>query len=427
MSASSRSLRHRLIGASVLALGVLLIVIAFTGRVPLLGGESGAAVTARFAQANEIDTSTPVRIGGVDVGHVAALRAAPDNTTIVVMRITAAGVRLHADAAAQIRWRTVLGGSMYVDLIPGSPSAPPLRGEIPISRTGSQVDWDEFNSQLPAAARPQLQRMLTGLSAGLSAPRQEGETLSVLGPAAQTVGEGAQALRGQDIGDLPSLVRTTARTLTALSSGTGELERVVEGADATLAVTAAHNDQLAQALQLSPPALAATLRTSGILNRTLTALDPLVTKLEPDAKLLGPTSDVLRPLLRRTSSTLERAVPLLQVAPGALQALAYASTEGIPLIAAFTPVVTRLNAKLIPWLDRTDPDSRLKLYEALGPTASALSGSMSGFDVNGYSYNFNVELSTGSILLPCDLGLTGVPNLPACLSQEPAADLRGKP
>jgi hypothetical protein len=235
----------------------------------------------------------------------------------------------------------------------------------------------------------------------------------------RTVGHSSQALRGQNIGDLTHLVQTTAHTVGALSADTGSLKRLVDGADQALAVTAAHNDALAQALRLSPPALDATRSTSLVLDRTLSALDPLVTKLEPGARLLGPTNDVLAPLLARASRTLREAVPLLRVAPGALRALAYASGEGIPLIAGLTPVVDRLDESLLPFLARTDPDTRLKLYETFGPTASALSSTLSGFDVNGYSYNFDAQLSTGSVLLPCHLGLAGAPNLGGCLVQTP--------
>jgi ABC-type transporter Mla subunit MlaD len=133
--------RERWQGAIVGAVLLLLIFVAFTGQVPLFGGESGTTVTARFAQANQLDDATPVRVGGVDVGHVSELLAAPGNTTDVKMLITTAGVTLHSDASAQIRWRTLLGGSMYVDVNSGSPTAPPLTGTIPLDHTGTQVDW----------------------------------------------------------------------------------------------------------------------------------------------------------------------------------------------------------------------------------------------------------------------------------------------
>jgi virulence factor Mce-like protein len=422
----SESARHQLIGIAVMALGVLLLAVAFTGYVPLLGGSSGTTVSARFAQANEVDDSTPVRIGGVDVGHVVRLQAAPGNTTDVVMSITDTGVHLHADAAAQIRWRTLLGGSMYIDLHPGSPSAPPLANEIPLSRTGSQVDWDQLNAQFPTTARPQLRRELKGFAAGLSAPAREGKTLGVLGPAVQTIGQSSDALRGQDIGDLTNLVQTAAVTVKAIGAERSDLQRLVDGADHTLAVTASHNAALAQTVQLSPPALDATMTTNRILDQTLTALDPLTVRLEPGARLLGPMTAVLRPLLTRADRTLTDAVPLLRVSPGALRALAYASQQGVPLIAGLRPIVRRLNDDLLPFLARTDPDTRLKLYETLGPTASALSSTLSGFDANGYVANFNVQLSPGSFILPCDTGAGGTSNIGLCLSRTPAF-ARSKP
>jgi virulence factor Mce-like protein len=412
--------RDRLIGIVVIAVGVLLVAIAFAGHVPLLGGEGGRDVSARFAQANEVDSSTPVRVGGVDVGHVVALRRAPGDTTTLVMRLTTSGIRLHADAGAQIRWRTLLGGSMYIDLDPGSPSAPALRGEIPLARTASQVDWDQFNAQLPAAARAELRRELGGFDAALRSPAGTGRTLHVLGPALATVGAGAEPLRGRDIGDLPSAVRNAGRTLSAIGGDPAQLQRLLAGADATLAVTAAHNAALGEALALSPPALAATRRASRTLGRTLTALDPLIARLAPGARLLGPADAVLAPLLRRADATLHRAEPLLAITPESLRQLGAAGAQGSALIAGLTPVISRLDRELLPFLARTDPDTRLKLYETFGPVASALSSTLSGFDVNGYSYDFNVQLSTGSLLLPCDLGFTGVPHLGACLTQKPS-------
>jgi virulence factor Mce-like protein len=420
MRTRSQTARHQLIGIAVMVLGVLLLAVAFTGHLPLFGGSGGTTVSARFAQANGVDDSTPVRIGGVDVGHVVRLEAAYGNTTDVVMSITDGGVHLHADAAAQIRWRTLLGGSMYIDLHPGSASAPPLGNGIPLSQTGSQVDWDQFNAQLSSTARPQLRREFKGFAAGLSDPVREGRTLGVLGPTLRTIGQSSAALRGQDVGDLAKLVETTAGTVKALGSDTAGLRALVDGADRTLAATATHNVALAQTIQLSPPALDATMTTDRVLDRTLTELDPLVARLQPGSRLLGPMTAVLRPMLIQTRNTLADAFPLLRVSPGALRALGYAGREGVPWIMGFWPIVRRLNRDLLPFLARTDPDTRLKLYETFGPTASALSSSVSGFDGNGYVANFNAELSTGSFILPCDTGPGGTSNIGLCLSGAPA-------
>jgi hypothetical protein len=221
-------------------------------------------------------------------------------------------------------------------------------------------------------------------------------------------------------------VTSTARVVRALGSNAGDLQRLLDGADRTLAVTADHNVALAQAVQLSPPALDSTIATDRTLSVTLTDLDPLISQLRPGARELGPTTAVLRPMLARTIRVLRDAEPLLRIAPGALRSLAAASRQGVPLIAGLTPTVERLNAKLIPFLNVTDPDTRLRLYEAIGPLASALSSSASLFDANGYTYNFNVQESSGSLLEPCATGPTGTDFSECQLIQEAVRALLGR-
>lgn len=418
-----RITREQRRGALVVAIGLLLLAVAFTDQVPFLGGSGGRTVVARFAQANQVDTATPVRVHGVDVGRVAALRAGPGNTTDVVMSITTAGVHLHRDASAQIRWRTLLGGSMYIDLAPGSPSAPPLSGVISPVRTETQVDWDQLNNIYPTPTRRAFQQMLAGFSGGLSAPVQEGRTLHVLGPDASVLGQGSDALRGEQIGDLPRLVRTTAATVRALSADTRSLQGLVTGADGTLAVTASHNAALSRAIQLSPPALDSTLQTSNTVNRMLYDLDPLVSQLEPGARELGPATQVMRPMLERMNRVLNDTRPLLRAAPAAVRGLGTMARQGAPLMASLRPLVARLNTNLIPWLGQTDGDTRLRLYQAIGPFFSALDDSLGSYDANGYVYNFNVQVSSGSVLLPCDTGPGGT-NVQACAAAKAALSRR---
>lgn len=407
-------------GAIVIAIGLVLLAVAFTDHVPFLSGGGGRTVTAQFAEASQVDTATPVRVHGVDVGTVSALKPAPGNTTTVAMSLTTSGVKLYRDASAEIRWRTLLGGSMYIDLQPGSSNEPPLAGEIPLAHTGTQVDWDQFDEMMPTATRPHFQQMLAGFSAGLSAPGQEGHTLHVIGPDVEVVGEGSEALRGSDIGDLPTLIKSTSQVAQSLASDRAALKGLVTGADGTLAATAAHNQSLASAIQLSPPALDSTLITSHTVNATLTALDPLVTRLEPGAKELGPATQVLQPMLKRANTVLDESVPLLHAAPPAISALGTVGSQGGPLIGSLTPLVQRLNGNLLPWLGATDSETRLRLYETIGPLFSALADSLGSFDANGYLYNFNVQVSPGSIELPCDLGPGGttVSDLAACAAEK---------
>jgi ABC-type transporter Mla subunit MlaD len=305
---------------------------------------------------------------------------------------------------------------MYIDLNPGSATAPPLEGEIPIARTSGQVDWDQFNNQLPTATRPQMQRQLRGLDMALRQPIIEGRTLAVIGPSLSTVGMSSSALRGEIPGDLTRMVQSTAATLRALSVSTTSLQTLVNDGDRTLAVTAGHRAALSSTIELSPAAESASITGNAILVRTLNALDPLVHRLRPGARLLGPATTALMPILSRTRQTLADARPVLSLLGPTVQRLGAAARQGTPLIGALTPTVLRLRTQLIPFLNTTDPDTRLKLYEALGPTASSLSSSQSGFDSNGFVYNFDVQVSTGSVELPCNTGLDGVAHASQCLT-----------
>lgn len=411
MSSQLRSLAptpNRRTGVAVLIVLLAGLYAAFAHRLPFLGGPGGTVVRARFAQANEINSGTPVRVGGIDVGTVQRLDPAPGHTTVVVMRITQPGLALHRDAGARIAWRTLLGGSMAIDLAAGSPSAPALNGPIPLSATSSQTDWDQLNSILAAPSAEETQRMLSGLRSALGDPAGAGATLRALPSALGTIGPAADALRGQDIGDLPRLVRSSARTTAALDTGGGaSLQALVDGAQRTLAVTATDRAALQQAVELSPAALHSTQTTMVLLDSTLARLDPLVAQLRPGVRDLAPTTRVLRPMLSRASRVLTDARPLLAVAPAALRGLGRLGAVGTPLLRRLTPTVARLNGNLLPFLNRRDDDTKLKIYEGIGPTFSAISSAASQFDGSSWFLHFDASAGLNSLSLPCDPGFTG--------------------
>jgi virulence factor Mce-like protein len=394
-------------GALVLVVLVVLVYLALTHNFPFLGGPGGQVVRARFAQANEVNDSTPVRVGGVQVGSVQRLDPGPGYTTMLVMRLTQPGLVVHRDASARIAWRTLLGGSMAVDLDPGSPSAPALHGPIPLSATSSQVDWDQLNSLLAAPTNTELQRMFGGLRGALADPAGAGRTLDALAPALTTIGPAMNALRGQDIGDLPALVRSAGETAGALAANNSDLEGLVDGAQRTLAITASDHVALQEAIELSPPALASTQTTMTVLDTTLTRLDPLVARLRPAVRDLAPATAVLQPMLARASRVLDNTGPLLNVAPAALRGLGAAGTQGTPLLNGLSPTVNRLNAQLIPFLNTRDDDTHLKIYEGIGPTFSDIDSAASQFDGSSWFLHFDASAGVNSVSLPCDPGFNG--------------------
>ncbi|TNY38831.1 MCE family protein [Thermomonospora catenispora] len=115
--------------ASFTALAVLMLGAYFIEDLPVIGG--GTTYSARFTEAAGLRAGEEVRVAGVRVGKVTSLELAGD-TVKVTFRVDDE-VRLGDLTRADIKIKTVLGAH-YLALTPRGTK--PLRGEIPVSRTG---------------------------------------------------------------------------------------------------------------------------------------------------------------------------------------------------------------------------------------------------------------------------------------------------
>ncbi|HET9073641.1 MAG TPA: MlaD family protein [Solirubrobacteraceae bacterium] len=386
-------------GAIVLALGVLVVVAVFLNAVPILDAQSGYTLRATFAQANNVSNLTPVRVDGVDVGEVTSVGPGPDprRSSTVSMLISKSGLVIHSDASAEIRWRTILGGNMYIDLNPGSPDAPALHGPIPLSHTADQVELDDV-LRLYNGGTVQAQRsMLRGLSATLAAPAGIDRSIGALGDL-RTVGAGLAPYQGTLPGDLSGLVASSAHAVRELGASTADLQNLVSGAAATLDAVDVQKVALGRALALSPSTLAATLSTSHRLDTTLRLLTPLAAHLEPGAARLARTADVAQAALAQLTRVLADARPLLAAARPTFAHLASLAGTGTPLISALRAPLARLNTNILPWLSQRSSFTRLRNYESVGPFFSVLDNAAAGYDASGFRLYLSTLLGSASVI-----------------------------
>ncbi len=414
-------------GAILLIITLLVVAGVVTHKIPLLDSTSGYTIRADFRAVNNVNNRTPVRVRGVDVGLVTAIKAGSDprRASELDMRISTGDVVVHNDASAKIRWRTVLGGPMYVDLNPGSPDAPKLNGQtIPLSRTSSQVELDDI-TRIYNGKSDQAQRdMLRGLSAGFGAPAQTGTTIKAL-PDLNTVAAGLKPLGGTEPGDLGRVVRNTGQTAQALGASVSALQTLVTGANQTLGAIDHQRIALGQMLELAPGTLDSTQVTMTRIRTTLDHLDPLVTHLDPGAKLIASTSRALQPALDQTRLVLKEAQPLLHNARPTFANLRVASLAGAPVLKNLKPTIDRLNASILPWLSQRDPDTRMINYESIGPTFSVLDKAASEFDTAGYRLHLSTLLGTASVLDEGILTQAHSTFTHQCLQVAPAAKRAG--
>jgi phospholipid/cholesterol/gamma-HCH transport system substrate-binding protein len=381
--------------------------LAFTKHIPFTG--YGYELRATFANAVNIAKNSPVRIAGVEVGKVTSTERDGAAAT-VTFTVSGAGRPIHDDAFAQIRPRIFLEGNFFVDLYPGSPSAPEMEsGEtIPVTRTSTTVQLDEILNALQSPVRADLGRLLESYGTALTheptsaedatqEPEVRGKTAGEAlngafrygGDAGRYSAQVTNALRGTQPGDLSRLVAGAGRTFAAFAADEEDLEGLIVNFDVFTGALAAQSTNLATSVQR----LAPTLRTARIslanLNRTLPPLRAWAIEMEPAiAELPG--------LIRASKPWLEQARPLLsgkelggtakllaEATPGLAGAAQAGKARTIPQINRLSLCTTQV---IVPTGDQTIADrfSTGPNYREFFYWLSNFAGWGQNFDGNGY-------------------------------------------
>ncbi|MCW3014693.1 MAG: Virulence factor Mce family protein [Solirubrobacterales bacterium] len=418
-------------GAIAVALTSIFLYTLYTRpSVPFLSG-GGTELTAEFSAGTNVRPGyTPVRVHGVEVGQVTKIARAPSGKgAIVTMKLDKGeDVKLKQDVRLALRWRTLLGRNIYVDIDPGSPSAPAWAGgTVPRTRTEDQVELDSALEPLDAKGRQALQTMITEFDKGFadpaavraaigsarSAPKGAASTSQATSGQAtgaqgtlEAAAAGLPGLRGENAGDLPKLVANASRFLGELSRDEVALGGLVTKGAGALGVTAARRADLSATLRTTPGTLRDTRTTLKRLEVTLDEVDPLADKLRPGLDRLAGTAastqrtlTVLRPLLSDLRPTLSSLRP-------ALTDLRTASKAGIP---AFTPLnhtMQLVEDKVLPFLKAKDPATKRPNYQNIGPVASHAGSATSWGDRYGAVANFEATAGEDVLDLPgCKLEL----------------------
>lgn len=103
-------------------------------------------VEAVFNNASGVVKDAPVMLAGIEVGHVEAMEVV-DNGRALMKMIIDPEVKVHNDARAEIRSKSLLG-EKYINLKTGSATAPLLQDGERINDTMTPVDLDEVLNHL---------------------------------------------------------------------------------------------------------------------------------------------------------------------------------------------------------------------------------------------------------------------------------------
>jgi phospholipid/cholesterol/gamma-HCH transport system substrate-binding protein len=335
--------------------------LAFTGHVPFTS--YGYELKATFSNGANIATNSPVRIAGVDVGRVISTERDGDATT-VTFTVEGKGRPIHDDAFAAIRPRIFLEGNFFIDLSPGSPSAPELHSDdtIPVSRTSTWVQIDEVLSALQAPVRADLSHLLESYGTALTSKptaaedatqepevrgKSAGEALNGAfhygGDAGRYSAQVTNALLGTQPHDLSRLVAGTGRAFAALSKNEEDLKGLIANFDVFTGALAAQSANLSTTVNRLAPTLKNFHGSLVSLNKSLPPLrawaiemTPAVAELPAVIKAGKPWLAQARPLLSGkelggTAKLLREATPGLTGAAQAGKAVALPQLNRISL------------------------------------------------------------------------------------------------
>src|SRR5215212_1828028 len=195
-----------MIGILVLA---VVVFFGFTRYNPL---KHPFQLKAAVRSANNLQRNSPVRIAGVNIGKVKKVEAIKGGGAIVTMEIEKPGLPIHKDAQLKIRPRIFLEGNFFVDIQPGTPSAPSFKSgdTVPVQQTSTPVQFGQLLTALQSDTREDLQTLLyeyaqKGLGNGGAAAYNKG--LDDAPESLRNASIANQASLGQQPHDLSRLVR----------------------------------------------------------------------------------------------------------------------------------------------------------------------------------------------------------------------------
>jgi phospholipid/cholesterol/gamma-HCH transport system substrate-binding protein len=354
-------LRAGLIALALICVGTYFI---FSKAIPL---RHHYEIRAVVENSNLLAPKSPVRIAGLDVGQVTSVaRYRHTNLSVITMRIDDRGRPVHRDATLKIRPRLFLEGNFFVDLHPGTPSAPELpdRGIIPVSQTARPVQIDQVLTALDAGVRGSLQQTLQGFGAALNAPptaAQDAEAdpavrgLSGGQALNKTFATSPAALRGSAIvntallgsapHDLSRTIAGFARASAALARNEAQLQQFITDFDATTGTLAAQAPALEQTIALLGPTASSARRGFAALAAALPPTRQFARDLIPGVLQTPATIAAADPWLTQARPLLSKAEVqglLDELAPASsdLARLGHATRAFLPRIDAFNRCVT---------------------------------------------------------------------------------------
>jgi phospholipid/cholesterol/gamma-HCH transport system substrate-binding protein len=224
---------------------------SFGGPLPLK--PKGYRFTVAFPRTLALAEESDVRISGVDVGHVVALKLGSDGRTHATIEVASKYAPIRENMHAILRQKTLLGET-YVQLLPQANVGPDLPdgAQLADSQVEPSVTLDDILTAFDPKTRRDFQIWQQAVSEGINGRgAQINSGFAELEPFAQEGNKLLTVLNSQE-GALRDIVKNTGVVFDALASRDHQLEQMIVNGEKTFKAAAASSKEFAEAFEELP-------------------------------------------------------------------------------------------------------------------------------------------------------------------------------
>jgi phospholipid/cholesterol/gamma-HCH transport system substrate-binding protein len=314
-------------GLAVLALAITIYLLSQQDfRFPLVEAKpKQIQVQLPNAQAVQPGQGQTVRVAGVEVGRIAAVKL-DEGIAVVTLEIKPEYKNLiRTDATALLRPKTALK-DMFVEVDPGRGKPVPDGGTIPVGNSLPDIDPDEIYSALDADTRPYLKLLVSGAGKGLKNRGDDlREVFRRLEPIHRDLARVTRATAVRRT-ELKELIHDYGLLMTELGKHPQDLRRLVTASHTVFDTLAKEDAQISEAVARLPGSLNASERALANVREFAPVLRSSLESLRPAIRKLPGTNAAVTPFLRETEPILRTQIrPFVRAARPWTNDLRYAA------------------------------------------------------------------------------------------------------
>jgi len=316
---------------------------SFGGPVPLKPKEY--KFTIAFPRSLALAEQSDVRISGVDVGHVVALKLGKEGRTVTTLELSSQYAPIRADMHAILRQKTLLGET-YVQLIPESQTGPflPDGGRLPQSQVQPSVTLDDVLSAFDPKTRKDFGVWMQSVAEGITGRGEQiNSDFAELQPFSEHANQLVSILASQE-GAVTALIKNTGEVFDALAGRDRQFEGLISNGERTFHAAAEESAAFADAFKAFP----------AFEHNATVALK----EFDKFSTIENPFLDEFRPTERQLSSLLEATKPFAPAFDNFLTSLGpftQAAKRGLPKVKQVTGLTVPLLENIRPVLHNFDP------------------------------------------------------------------------